>query len=75
MTSSSNSRGTNPQIRPFVDVQTALKGATYPASKDELLSVAKQNDASEDVMEKLAALSGNSFESPAAVSKALGNEE
>jgi hypothetical protein len=75
MTSSSDSNAKNPQIRKFIDVQKALKGADYPAKKDQLLKLAKQNGADEDVMEALAALEDEEFESPAAVSKALGNEQ
>lgn len=40
----------NPQIRKFVNVQKALKGASYPARKEELLRIAKGNGADEDVM-------------------------
>ncbi|MBP0588289.1 DUF2795 domain-containing protein [Paraburkholderia sp. LEh10] len=65
----------NPQIRKFIDVQKALKGASYPSRKEELLKTAKGNGADEDVMEALAALSDEEFDSPAAVSKAVGNEE
>jgi hypothetical protein len=74
MTSSNQSNAKNPQIRKFIDVQKALKGADYPADKETLLKLAKQNGADEEVMEALAALGGESFESPAAVSKAIGNE-
>ncbi|MFC0398803.1 DUF2795 domain-containing protein [Paraburkholderia rhizosphaerae] len=65
----------NPQIRKFIDVQKALKGASYPARKQSLLETAKRNDADEEVMEALAALDDSEFESPAAISKAVGNEE
>lgn len=75
MTSSHQSNAKNPQIRKFIDVQKALKGADYPARKDALLKLAKQNGADEDVMEALAALGDEEFETPAAVSKAIGNEE
>lgn len=75
MTSSNQSNAKNPQIRKFIDVQKALKGADYPAKKDVLLKLAKQNGAEEDVMEALAALGDEEFDSPAAVSKALGNEQ
>jgi hypothetical protein len=75
MTSSNDSNAKNPQIRKFIDVQKALKGADYPAKKDQLLKLARQNGADEDVMEALAALGDEEFESPAAISKALGNEQ
>jgi hypothetical protein len=61
--------------RKFIDVQKALKGESYPARKEVLLKTAKENDADEDVMEALAALPDEDYESPAAVSKAVGNEE
>ncbi|HVE08361.1 MAG TPA: DUF2795 domain-containing protein [Paraburkholderia sp.] len=64
----------NPQIRKFIDVQKALKGASYPATKESLLKTAKENDADEETMEALAALPDTQLDSPAAVSKAVGNE-
>ena len=75
MTSANQSNAKNPQIRKFIDVQKALKGADYPADKDALLELAKQNGADEDVMQALSALGDETFENPAAVSKAIGNEE
>ncbi|ALL71789.1 Protein of unknown function (DUF2795) (plasmid) [Paraburkholderia caribensis MBA4] len=56
----------------FIDVQKALKGASYPARKDSLLKTAKENDADEAVMEALAALPDEDYDSPAGVSKAVG---
>ena len=75
MPSSHHSNAKNPQIRKFIDVQKALKGADYPAQKQDLLKTAKQNHADEDVMQALAGLGDETFESPAAVSKAVGNEQ
>ncbi len=71
----SSSDAKNPQIRKFIDVQKALKGASYPAKKDQLLKTAKENNADEEAMEALAALPDQEFDSPAAISKAVGNEE
>jgi hypothetical protein len=65
----------NPHIRKFIAVQKALKGASYPARKEDLLRIAKGNSADEEVMDALAALSDGELDSPAAVSKAVGNEE
>ncbi|AUT66556.1 MULTISPECIES: DUF2795 domain-containing protein [Paraburkholderia] len=65
----------NSHIRKSVDVQKALKGASYPASKRDLLKTAKQNAADEDVMEALAALPDEQYGSLADVSKAVGNED
>ena len=71
---SDQSNAKNPQIRKFIDVQKALKGAAYPATKERLLKTAKENGADEEVMEALAALPDEPLDSPAAVSKAIGNE-
>ncbi|QYD67060.1 DUF2795 domain-containing protein [Paraburkholderia edwinii] len=71
---SDQSNAKNPQIRKFIDVQKALKGAAYPATKESLLKTAKENGADEEVMEALAALADEPLDSPAAVSKAIGNE-
>jgi hypothetical protein len=60
--------------RKSIDLQTALKGASWPAVKQDLLKTAKGNDADEDVMEALAALPDEPFDSVAAVSKAVGND-
>ncbi|CAG9208715.1 conserved hypothetical protein [Paraburkholderia sabiae] len=70
-----SSNANNPQIRKFIDVRKALKGASYPAGKQTLLKTAKDNDADEETMEALAALPDNEFDGPAAVSKAVGNEQ
>lgn len=75
MTTSDQSNPKNPQKRKFIDVQKALKGADYPATKENLLKAAKQNNADEEVMEALAALGDETFDTPAAVSRALGNED
>ena len=69
------SNAKNAPIRKFADVQKALRGASYPSRKADLLKTAKQNDADEDVMEALAALPDETYESPAAVSKAVGSED
>lgn len=74
MTSPDHSNTRNPQMRKFIDVQKVLKGVDYPATKQGLLKAAKQNNAEEDVMEALAALGDETFDTPAAVSRALGNE-
>lgn len=59
----------------FIDVQKALKGASYPADKRSLLEKARENGADEEVMEALGALPDREFANPADVSKGVGNEE
>jgi hypothetical protein len=62
-------------IRQFVDVQKALKGASYPADKASLLDIAKGNGADDQVLQALEALPDQQYGSPAEVSKGIGQEE
>lgn len=62
-------------IRKFVDVQKALKGASYPAEKADLLETAKSNGADKDVLNAIEALPDQQYGSPAEVSKGVGEEE
>jgi hypothetical protein len=55
-----------------IKVQNALKGADYPASADELVEYAEDNDASDDVLDALRSLNGE-FETPADVQEALAD--
>jgi hypothetical protein len=54
------------------DVQKALNGADYPASRDDLVSLAESNDADAEVLGALRGMEGGSFGSPADVMKGLG---
>jgi hypothetical protein len=54
------------------EVQKALKGADYPASRDDLVSLAESNDAGGEVVEALRGMDDGSFDSPADVMKGLG---
>jgi hypothetical protein len=60
------------------EVQKALKGASYPADRDELVALAESNGAGADVVEALRGMDAGSFESPAdvmqAVQGALGDD-
>ncbi|MFX1766825.1 DUF2795 domain-containing protein [Paraburkholderia sp. A1RI-2L] len=58
----------------FIDVQKALKGASYPADKQSLLECARSNGASEEVVHALDGLPEREFANPADVSKGVGNE-
>ena len=55
-----------------VTVQRYLKGAEYPATKDELLELAEEHDAPEEVVEALEALDDQTYEGPDEVVEALG---
>lgn len=72
MASNSSSGGSNSL---FIDMQKALKGVDYPADKQTLVETARSNGASEDVMSALDALPDQQFQTPAEVSKAVGQEE
>jgi hypothetical protein len=54
------------------DVQKALKGADYPASRDDLVALAESNGADDEVVGALRGLDAGSFDSPADVMKGLG---
>ena len=57
-----------------VEIEKALKGMDYPASKNELVQKAKQNKASNEVVQTIEGLPGNKFNSPIDVQKAFGKE-
>jgi len=54
-----------------ITVQKFLKGADYPADRDDLLVVAESNDAPEDVIEALQELDESTFDGPDEVIEAL----
>ena len=73
--SQQNSRrnGNDEQGRPSpAAVQSALKGADYPASKDDLVQLAQRNGAPQEIMEKIRDLPGQRFDSAADVMQAIG---
>lgn len=57
-----------------IELQKSLKGVSYPASKEDVVQAAEKNGASDDILEALKNLDDTSFETPADVSKALGDE-
>jgi hypothetical protein len=57
-----------PQV---TDVQKALKGADYPAGKDDLVRTAESNGAGSDVLDALRNADDSSFDGPDDVMKAL----
>jgi hypothetical protein len=58
-----------------IQIQKFLKGVNYPASKSDLLQNAEQQGADEDARTALEQLPDEEYESPADVSKALGNSD
>jgi hypothetical protein len=53
------------------EVQKALKGADYPATRDELIELAERNGAGEDVVAALRDAGASSFDGPDQVMAAL----
>jgi len=53
------------------EVQKALKGVDYPASKDDLAQKAESNGASDELVSALRAMSKDSFDGPDAVMKEM----
>jgi hypothetical protein len=58
------------------EVQKALKGADYPASRDDLIELAKDNEAPEEVVDVLEeSLEDDEYESPAEVMADMGGSD
>ena len=54
------------------EIEKALKGMNYPASKQDLVQKAKQNNASQNVIQTIENLPQDLFNSPVDVQKAFG---
>ena len=52
----------------FIEVQKALRGVSYPASKEQLIQHAQQSGASQDVLDALRALPDKQHDGPDEVS-------
>lgn len=52
-------------------VQKYLKGAEYPADRNDLLTVAEDNEAPEEIIELLEGLEETTFDGPDEVAEAL----
>lgn len=58
-----------------IDVQKYLKGMDYPATKEDIMQKAEEEGADDDVRQAIESLpDDDEFETPAAVSKALGGQ-
>ena len=55
-----------------IELQKHLKGADYPASKDDLVSLAEGNGAPSEIVDALRNSSTTEFSGPDQVQKALG---
>ncbi|PSN13496.1 hypothetical protein C7293_15680 [filamentous cyanobacterium CCT1] len=58
-----------------IQVQKFLKGMEYPASKQDVIEHAKQQGADENICSTLEQMPEDEFETPADVSKAIGEIE
>jgi hypothetical protein len=56
-------------------IQQFLKGSHFPSSKQDLINVAKKNDAPQDVMAILDLIPEKEYISPAQVMKEVGKKE
>ncbi len=54
------------------EIEKALKGINFPASKQDLVQQAKQNNASQNVIQTIQNLPMDRFNSPVDVQKAFG---
>ena len=54
-----------------IELQKHLKGADYPATKQDRIALAEQNGAPDDVVRALQAADGEQFDGPNAVQAAL----
>lgn len=58
-----------------VQIQNFLGGVNYPASRDDLVSCAKQQGADDNVLQAIQNLPYDNFDTPADVSEAVGEME
>ncbi len=58
-----------------IDVQKALGGMDYPASKDQLVSHARDKGGDTEVVSALEAIPEQDYDSPAAVNKAIAGTD
>jgi hypothetical protein len=54
-----------------IDIQKALGGMDYPATKEEIVKHAQENGGSDDVIEALKGIEDREYEGPSGVSKSV----
>ncbi|MET9958277.1 DUF2795 domain-containing protein [Streptomyces sp. NPDC006326] len=54
-----------------IEVQKALKGAEYPAKRDDLVKLAEKNGAGQDITQELASSSKDRFDGPDDVQRSV----
>lgn len=63
----------SPETASPAAVEKYLHGANYPLEKQELMDLAKKNNATEDVLRVIEKLSEKTYHSPIDISKEIGN--
>jgi hypothetical protein len=58
-----------------IQIQKYLKGVDYPAFRDDLIAHAEEQGADDEVLDLLEQIPDDEYETPADVSKAIGNLE
>lgn len=58
-----------------IDLQKALKGADYPADREDLVALAKSNGADNTLVQKLTQSGSKKFDGPNEVQKAVFDNE
>lgn len=58
-----------------IELQKHLKGLDYPASKEDVISHAEKNGINQEIKSVLEQLPDEEFDTPTAVSKAVGEIE
>ena len=56
-----------------IELQKHLKGLSYPAHKDDIVKTAQDHGAGDDLASVLDRLPDQSYETPAEISKAVGD--
>ena len=54
-----------------IDIQKALSGLDYPATKDQILQHAEQNGADQEILDALRQIDDREYEGPSGVSSAV----
>jgi hypothetical protein len=54
-----------------IDIQKALSGMDYPASRDQIVAHAEQNGADEEILDALRGIDDREYEGPSGVSSAV----
>ncbi|MDZ5143090.1 DUF2795 domain-containing protein [Microbacterium testaceum] len=57
-----------------IELQKYLGGVDYPATKDDLVRIARGNGAPDDLVSALEGADADSFDGPTAVSRALAGD-